>query len=227
MPASTTHRRIAEVPDSNYKQEIIDKINRYYKPFKTKRMKKLIILFIAALLPVVATAADTVSDSPPLTKKEQRRTLRGYKGFVELGMGATRHDLIWINGEKSECHKPRGFGIEVLTTHGFQFNNFFFLGGGVGINECTETNVMVPIFGDLRVNIINKRISPVFDAKCGYAVGDHYGVYFSFNAGVRFGFKRNPKSAIYTMFEVSYIEDTEIIDSSDCLRYFLKIGYEF
>ena len=42
-------------------------------------MKKLIILFIAALLPVVATAADTGSGSPPLTKKEQRRTLRGYK----------------------------------------------------------------------------------------------------------------------------------------------------
>ena len=34
-------------------------------------MKKLIILFIAALLPVVATAADTGSGSPPLTKKEQ------------------------------------------------------------------------------------------------------------------------------------------------------------
>ena len=190
-------------------------------------MRKFIIMILAVLLPAGMYATDTAPGSPQLTKKEQRRTLRGYKGFVELGMGATRHDLIWINGEKSECHKPRGFGIEVLTTHGFQFNNFFFLGGGVGINECTETNVMVPIFGDLRVNIINKRISPVFDAKCGYAVGDHYGVYFSFNAGVRFGFKRNPKSAIYTMFEVSYIEDTEIIDSSDCLRYFLKIGYEF
>ena len=79
MLVSTILRRIAEVPDSSYKQEIIDKINRYYKPFKTKRMKKLIILFIAALLPVVATAADTGSGSPPLTKKEQRRTLRGYK----------------------------------------------------------------------------------------------------------------------------------------------------
>ncbi len=194
-------------------------------------MKKLIILFIAVLLPVVATAADTGNmDEENVTKLIARNTMRGYHGFVELGMGVTRHDLIWINGEKSEYHKPRGFGIEVLTAHGFQFNNFFFLGGGVGINECTETNVMVPIFGDLRVNIINKRISPVIDIKGGYAVGDHYGVYFSFNAGARFGFKRNPKSAIYTMFEVSYIEDAELIDikdSSDCLRYFLKIGYEF
>ena len=44
-------------------------------------MRKLIILILAALLPVVATAADTGSGSPPLTKKEQRRTLRGYKGL--------------------------------------------------------------------------------------------------------------------------------------------------
>ena len=45
-------------------------------------MKKLIVLLIAVLLPAGAYAAD--SDSPPLTKKEQRRTLRGYKGFVEV-----------------------------------------------------------------------------------------------------------------------------------------------
>lgn len=194
-------------------------------------MRKIIILLIATLLSAGAYAADIGNmNGEKVAKLIARNTMRGYHGFVELGMGVTIHDLIWINGEKSEYHKPRGFGIEVLTTHGFQFNNFFFLGGGVGINECTETNVMVPIFGDLRVNVINKRISPVVDLKGGYAVGDHYGVYFSFNAGARFGFKRNPKSAIYTMFEVSYIEEEELIDitdSSDCLRYFLKIGYEF
>ena len=68
-------------------------------------MRKFIILILAALLPAVATAADTGSDSPPLTKKEQRRTLRGYKGFVELGMGITYHNFnyieeIWIITKK-------------------------------------------------------------------------------------------------------------------------------
>ncbi len=61
-------------------------------------MRKTIILFLAVLLSVGAYAADNNttagSDSQALTKKEQRRTLRGYKGFVELGMGLTRHDLI-------------------------------------------------------------------------------------------------------------------------------------
>ncbi len=86
---------------------------------------------------------------------------------------------------------------------------------------------MVPIFADMRINVLNRRITPVFDVKWGYAVGDHSGVYFSFNAGARFGLNKKPKSAIYIMAELSYIEDTEIIDSSDCLRYFFKVGYEF
>lgn len=199
-------------------------------------MRKLIILILAALLPAVATATDTaVSDSPPLTKKEQRRTLRGYKGFVELGMGVTHHNFSYI-GNKPDTYvdtNPKGFGIEILTSHGYQFSNFFFLGGGVGINECTETNVMVPIFADLRVNILDKRISPIIDFKWGYAVGDHHGVYLSFNAGVRFGLKNQNESAIYALAEASCIGDTgnglfHLENKSQlCGRIFLRIGYEF
>ena len=197
-------------------------------------MKKLIILFIAVLLPVVATAADTVSDNSPLTKKEQRRTLRGYKGFVELGMGITYHNFNYIENPMDKNTTPKGFGIEVLTSHGYQLNNFLYLGGGVGVNECTETNIMIPIFADLRVNILDKRISPVIDFKWGYAVGNHYGVYLSFNAGVRFALKKQHKSAMYAMIEASYIGDAKnrIIICRDrkslvCGRYFLRFGYEF
>ena len=198
-------------------------------------MKKLIILFIlAVLLSAGAYAADTASGSPPLTKKEQRRTLRGYKGFVELGMGITHHNFSYI-GDKPDTYadtSPNGFGIEILTSHGYQFSNFFFLGGGVGINECTKTNVMVPIFADLRVNILDKRISPVIDFKWGYAVGDHHGVYLSFNAGVRFGFNKQ-NTAIYALAEASCIGDTgnglfHLENKSRlCGRFFLRIGYEF
>ena len=76
-------------------------------------MKKLIILFIAALLSTGAYAADTASGSPPLTKKEQRRTLRGYKGFVELGAGITLHDYdFWFSLDDD---RPKGFGMDLLT----------------------------------------------------------------------------------------------------------------
>ena len=85
-------------------------------------MKKLIILFIAVLLPAGVYAADTVSDSPPLTKKEQRRTLRGYKGFVEAG-AILNIETVTLWSEFNANH------LDLLTSHGYQFNNFFYLGG--------------------------------------------------------------------------------------------------
>ena len=185
-------------------------------------MKKLIVLLIAVLLPAGAYAADTDTGSPTLTKKEQRRTLRGYKAFVDVAYGFAVSDDFDELSDK----------IIVSTSHGYQFSNFFFLGGGVGINECTKTNVMVPIFADLRVNILDKRISPVIDFKWGYAVGDHHGVYLSFNAGVRFGFNKQ-NTAIYALAEASCIGDTgnglfHLENKSRlCGRFFLRIGYEF
>ena len=127
-------------------------------------MKKLIILILAALLPIVATAADTdSSDSPPLTKKEQRRTLRGYKGFVEVA-SLTSFEV---------------FGDDYLlgeftTSHGYQTNNFFYLGGGTGVHIYSQYGALVPFFANLRINILNKKITPIIDCKVGYSVGRFY-----------------------------------------------------
>ena len=197
-------------------------------------MKKLIILFIlAVLLPAGAYAADTGNmDGEKVAKLIARNTMRGYHGFVELGMGVTMHNF---DGFASDS-KSQGFGIDILTSHGFQFNNFFFLGGGAGITECTETNIMVPIFANMRINILNRRISPVIDIKGGYAVGDHDGAYISANIGVRIGLKKRVKSAMYVMAEMSYIGDSdqvgfieESLNNKDlqCERFMLRVGYEF
>ena len=169
-------------------------------------MKKLIILFIAALLSTGAYAADTGNGyDEKIAKLIARNTMRGYHGFVDLGMGVTLHDFDGFAGDS----KSQGFGIDILTSHGFQFNNFFFLGGGAGITECTETNIMVPIFANMRINILNRRISPVIDIKGGYAVGDHDGAYISANIGVRIGLKKRVKSAMYVMAEMSYRGDSD------------------
>ena len=196
-------------------------------------MKKFIILILAALLPVVATAADTDTGSPTLTKKEQRRTLRGYKGFVELGAGITLHDYdFWFSLDDD---RPKGFGMDLLTTHGFQFNNFIFLGGGVGLSGCTEKSVMMPMFVNIRINMLNRRISPVIDMKGGYAVGDRHGGYLAVAAGMRFGLKGNTKSAVYTEVEASWLGDTERglyfgrwdLKNRRCGRFMFRVGYEF
>ena len=196
-------------------------------------MKKLIILFIAALLSTGAYAADTGNGyDEKIAKLIARNTMRGYHGFVDLGMGVTLHDFDGFAGDS----KSQGFGIDILTSHGFQFNNFFFLGGGAGITECTETNIMVPIFANMRINILNRRISPVIDIKGGYAVGDHDGAYISANICVRIGLKKRVKSAMYVMAEMSYIGDSdqvgfieESLNNKDlqCERFMLRVGYEF
>ena len=95
---------------------------------------------------------------------------------------------------------------------------------------------MVPIFANMRINILNRRISPVIDIKGGYAVGDHDGAYISANIGVRIGLKKRVKSAMYVMAEMSYIGDSdqvgfieESLNNKDlqCERFMLRVGYEF
>ena len=187
-------------------------------------MKKLIILFIAVLLPVVATAADTDSGSPPLTKKEQRRTLRGYKGFVEAGISAAGVFSI------SEANPYDGtyIGLDLLASYGFQFNNFFFLGIGTGISRFVNKSASAPLFVNARINMLNRHISPVLDCKTGAILGNINGLYFDFGLGVRIATQK--KSAIYVLATFIGQCNTGTISAAKDLtnlRYGVKLGYEF
>ena len=204
-------------------------------------MRKFIILILAVLLPAGMYATDTAPGSPQLTKKEQRRTLRGYKGFVELGMGATFHNYGIVAEQKGNQRFTTAYGIELMTSHGFQFNNRLYLGVGIGINECTETNIMIPMFADFRINILNKRISPVLYFRGGYAVGEYHGGYAGLGIGIRIGLKRNAKNAVYVSTEFTGLIDAENStltpflhnkpigerEARSCKRWLFKIGYEF
>lgn len=176
-------------------------------------MKKLIILFIAALLSTGAYAADTASGSPPLTKKEQRRTLRGYKGFVEVA-SLTSFEV---------------FGDDYLlgeftTSHGYQTNNFFYLGGGTGVHIYSQYGALVPFFANLRINILNKKITPIIDCKVGYSVGRFYGTYFSGTIGLRFSL--GGKKAVYALGELLSIQMDDRCDDGYG-KIGIRVGYEF
>ncbi len=176
-------------------------------------MKKFIILILAALLPVVATATDTAPVSPQLTKKEQRRTLRGYKGFVEVA-SLTSFEL---------------FGDDYLlgeftTSHGYQANNFFYLGGGTGVHIYSQYGALVPFFANLRINILNKKITPIIDCKVGYSVGRFYGTYFSGTIGLRFSL--GGKKAVYALGELLSIQMDDRCDDGYG-KIGIRVGYEF
>lgn len=149
----------------------------------------------------------------------EKKSLKGYKGFVETGY---IFDL-------SDCSANR---FELSTTHGYQFNNYLFVGGGVGIHYYTDTDEgSFPIFASFRANFTNNKITPFADIKSGYTVGDVEGAFATIGFGVRFGLAK--KKALNLKLEYAYLEK----DSYDSYYYYsssestsgigIKLGFEF
>lgn len=98
---------------------------------------------------------------------------RGYMGFVE---------------EASITDFDDFFGA-VHTTHGFQINSHIFVGGGAGfIFPYSGDAFAVPVYGAFRYTLLNKKVTPYFEAKCGYCFADIEGFYASPSVGVDIAF---------------------------------------
>lgn len=154
-------------------------------------------------------------------RKAARNTLKGYKGFVDVGYIA---DLSDYNADK----------VEVSTSHGYQFNNYFYVGGGVAVDFYTDADLIAaPIFVDFRANFINKKITPFADIKTGYSVGDVEGVYVATGIGVRFSLKG--KKALNLKLEYNYQQYDyyyrgyymNFDDTLDLEGLGFKVGFEF
>lgn len=161
------------------------------------------------------------------SRKLARQTLRGYKGFVDMGYVV---DLSDNNANK----------LEISTSHGYQFNNYFYVGGGVAVDYYTDADLIsAPVFVDFRANFINKKVTPFADIKTGYSFGDVEGVYVTTGVGVRFSLRG--KKAINLKLEYNYQQydynDSYYSYSYGGYRYYddilsleglgFKVGFEF
>ena len=74
----------------------------------------------------------------------------GYKGFIDFG------GVIGIGN--------RGDGaIAVSTTHGYQFNPYFFFGAGIGIEyHMNWETFFIPVFADIKTYFLNRIYLPFF-----------------------------------------------------------------
>lgn len=101
----------------------------------------------------------------------------GYKGFIDFG------GVIGIGN--------RGDGaIAVSTTHGYQFNPYFFFGAGIGIEyHMNWETFFIPVFADIKTYFLNKNISPFLGLKAGYSVYDGKGCYINPHIGVTLSFQ--------------------------------------
>lgn len=81
---------------------------------------------------------------------------RSYAGLLEAGYG------IGVSGY--------GGRFEFDVVNGYQFNPYFYLGFGIGVNVWTNGSdiVTLPFFAHLRANFMDRPVSPFFALSAGY-----------------------------------------------------------
>lgn len=149
---------------------------------------------------------------------------KGYKCYFEFGygLGVGRHATD---------------RIQMLTTHGYQFNPYMFAGIGIGGNDYTDFDKWsMPIFADLRgsIPVDNTRLAPFIDFKMGYSLSDNIkGFYFSPMIGLRIGITEHRGLNFGFGYEVQVdtysikYEDTKIKDSFNMGALTFKLGFDF
>ena len=172
----------------------------------------------------------------------QNKAGGSYRGFVDGGytIGIGDYD----------------FGrFEINTSHGYQINPFFYVGGGLGLHfmpeyktkgmdiplDQREGKVDIPLFANLRANVSKGKIVPFIDGKAGTYVTNNGGLYLNLSAGCRIAI--NEKQAVnilvgYTTEKLEFESFSRFVSSKN-MNYTtsarklntegiaIKIGYEF
>ena len=146
---------------------------------------------------------------------------RGYRGFIEINpFNATN----------------QGYVFNIKTTHGYQINHKFFVGGGMGMTvDYTYGHVTVPIYAAFKGNVAEGPVQFTYGVNVGayydpYAeldASDEFIVtdtnfYSGCNVGMRFAI--NPDFAINLMAEFNLYLGTSIKINYGCG---LGLGLEF
>ena len=181
-----------------------------------------------------APAAEQNDDKTLDSRHQNRRTMRGYKAFydVEYGFDIDDEEKDWEGGYIAGYPHCNNFMIS--TTHGYQFNNFFFLGGGLGLLRYIDgKKTMMPIFAETSINLLNnKRVMPFLQARLGTVVGEWGGVYYSAICGVRLKVAQRHAVSLSLIMSDHFDVESFINDQDDGISWFarslgIKLGFEF
>lgn len=138
----------------------------------------------------------------------RREAKRGYRGFVAFSPG------YYISGIDA---------YEISTTHGFQINHNFFVGGGLGIDIIGLADmVAVPIYAAFNGNAGSHVAQFTYGSRIGLSIIDSYVPFmWNVNVGLRLGFTPT--------FGLSITPDFSLLASSDFFdaRIGLRIGIDF
>lgn len=139
----------------------------------------------------------------------------GYRGFIDLDWSSSKG---FITG---------AYSIGATTSHGYQIVPQLYIGVGAGVNYYYKgTAVNLPIFADIRTDIINAQATPFVDVKIGYSLLDCEGLYLSPSLGCRISLGNTMGLNIgvgYTLQKYKYVPYDYIKISSINV----KIGIDF
>lgn len=138
-------------------------------------MKHIFTLILAVMLPLTTVA---------------RQPERGYRAFVDCSAtfnldialyGGPTDSYVWLGGS---------------TSHGYQFNEWLYVGGGIGYETVLAPNArrpkrIFPVFADARADLAFGRFTPFADIKLGANFTRGAGMYFSPTIGYRFNWGRH------------------------------------
>ena len=181
-----------------------------------------------------APAVEQNDDKTLDSRHQNRRTMRGYKAFydVEYGFDIDDEEKDWEGGYIAGYPHCNNFMIS--TTQGYQFNNFFFLGGGLGLLRYIDgKKTMMPIFAETSINLLNnKRVMPFLQARLGTVVGEWGGVYYSAMCGVRLKVAQRHAISLSLIMSDHFDVESFINDQDDGISWFarslgIKLGFEF
>lgn len=121
-----------------------------------------------------------------------RQPGRGYRGFVEWS-SSVRSDnfgVIDLHGNFT-TERQGSFYTGFSTSHGYQINQMFFVGAGLGMERCGKLdNWIVPLFIDGRVDLKLGKFTPYGDLRLGANLAEGTGLYISPTIGYRFNWGR-------------------------------------
>ena len=182
-------------------------------------MKKV---FIAAFCIMGNLSLSFANDKlRPEVNKDEYTLASGYRGFVDFGYTAG-------TGTYSLGR------VSLLTSHGYQFNPYIFMGAGLGINYYHETaSANVPVFTHLKGTFMKGRIVPFAELKIGYALAEVTGFYMNPSVGCRMGINKRIGFNFCLGYEVQqtelyfYNDQTSFYSDKNLGGFSFKVGIDF
>lgn len=172
-------------------------------------MKRIYILPVLALL------------SLPMNAEQPEK---GYRGFIEWSNDLRRPYGYQLSGTgQFDLQRSTQVHSGLSTSHGYQFNNQFFLGAGVSAElyrSNRTNNWFVPIFIQARTDQKWGIFTPFGDLRIGgyYSDSEHKGFYLSPSIGYRFNWGRKVGLNVgigWTFTASRHDEYEEVFDSDN------------